>query len=285
VVRSTSVIDTSPVDLSAAIAIEAAEARAWTDLYAAAPADWAAAVGLDTREVAGALVLSWAATGRRYFSRAIGLGVTAPTSAEAINLILDGCEEAGISMFLLQSLPHCRPTQYESWLRERGLEPFDAQDRVVRGGSPLEAAGPTSSREFAVERVSRDSADEWVAFMERVYRLDTGPWLPELIGRVGWHQYIVREAGELVGARGMYIGSDGIAWLGMDGPVPGVMTDDYELDAALCAFIVEDGLARGARSFIADIELPSSDQATPAYENFARLGFSRPYVRTHWTRC
>jgi len=48
VVRSTSVIDTSPVDLSAAIAIEAAEARAWTDLYAAAPADWAAAVGLDT---------------------------------------------------------------------------------------------------------------------------------------------------------------------------------------------------------------------------------------------
>jgi len=132
--------------------------------------------------------------------------------------------------------------------------------------------------------VSRDSADEWVAFMERVYRLDTGPWLPELIGRAGWHQYVVREAGELVGARGMYIGSDGIAWLGMDGPVPGVMTDDYELDAVLCAFIVEDGLARGARSFIADIELPSPDQATPAYENFARLGFSRPYVRTHWTR-
>jgi hypothetical protein len=120
--------------------------------------------------------------------------------------------------------------------------------------------------------------------MERVYRLDTGRWLPELIGREGWHQYVVREAGQLVGARGMYIGSDGIAWLGMDGPVPGVMTDDYELDAALCAFIVEDGLARGARSFIADIELPSPDQATPAYENFARLGFSRPYVRTHWTR-
>jgi len=285
VVRSTSVIDTSPVDLSAAIAIEAAEARAWTDLYAAAPAAWAEAVGLDTRGVAGAVVLSWAATGRRYFSRAIGLGVITPASAEAIDLILDGYEEAGISMFLLQSLPHCRPAQYEGWLGERGLEPFDAQDRVVRGGSPLYAAGPTSGREFAVERVSRDSADEWVAFMERVYRLDTGPWLPELIGRAGWHQYVVREAGELVGARGMYIGSDGIAWLGMDGPVPGVMTHDYELDAALCAFIVEDGLARGARSFIADIELPSPDQATPAYENFARLGFSRPYVRTHWTRC
>src|SRR2546426_5737128 len=281
---TTSVINTSPVDLSAAIAIEAAEACAWTDLYAAAPTDWAATVGLETREVAGALVLSWAATGRRYFSRAIGLGVTSPANAEAIDLILDGYEEAGISMFLLQSLPHCRPARYESWLCERGLEPFDAQDRVVRGGSPVDAAAPTSGRELAVERVSRESADEWVAFMERVYRLDTGPWLPELIGRAGWDQYVVREAGELVGARAMYIGSDGAAWLGMDGPVPGVTTDDYEPDAALCAFIVEDGLARGARSFIADIELPSPEQATPPYENFGRLGFTRPYVRTHWKR-
>jgi len=281
---STSVIDTSPVDLRAAIAIEAAEARAWSDLYTAAPRGWAATVGLETREVAGALVLRWAATGRRYFSRAIGLGVTAPASAEAIDVILDGYEEAGISMFLLQSLPHCRPARYETWLRERGLEPFDAQDRVVRGGRPLDAAAPTSGREIAVEPVSRESADEWVAFMERVYRLDSGPWLPELIGRAGWHQYVLREGGELVGARGMYIGPDGTAWLGMDGPVPGVMTEDYEPDAALCAFIVADGLARGARSFIADIELPSPEQATPAYKSFGRLGFSRPYVRTHWTR-
>ena len=47
------------------------------------------------------------------------------------------------------------------------------------------------------------------------------------------------------------------AWLGMDAPVPGVMTEDYEPDAALCAFIVADGLQRGATSFLADIELPS----------------------------
>ena len=83
----------------------------------------------------------------------------------------------------------------------------------------------------------------------------------------------MREDGEIVAARGMHIGPDGMAWLGMDGPVPGVTTDDYEPDAALCAFIVADGLVRGARSFIADIEAPSAEQATPAYENFgaARL--------------
>ena len=137
---STATLDTTPVDLRTAASIEAAEARAWADLYAAAPAGWAEAAGLGTQEVGGALVLRWAATGRRYFSRAIGLGVVKPASRAAIEEILDGYERAGITMFLLQSLPHCRPAEYENWLRERGLEPFDAQDRVVRDGSPLAVA-------------------------------------------------------------------------------------------------------------------------------------------------
>ena len=82
-------IDTTPVDLRAAAAIEAAEARAWADLYAAAPADWAASAGLGLARVGGALVLRWAATGRRYFSRAIGLGVVEPASRAAIDEILE----------------------------------------------------------------------------------------------------------------------------------------------------------------------------------------------------
>ncbi len=169
---------------------------------------------------------------------------------------------------------------YEDLLRERGLEPFDAQDRVMRDGSPLaipvESAG---DRRLPVERVTPETADEWAGFLQRVYRLDTGPWLQLLIGRAGWHEYVAREAGEIVAARGMFIGPDGAAWLGMDAPVPGVVTDDYELDAALCAYIVADGLARGATSFLADIELPSPELDTPAYGYFARLGFRRPYCR------
>src|SRR5207244_2199670 len=283
-VVSTVTLGAAPVDLCTAAAMEAAEARAWADLYGAAPADWSAAAGLGAQEVGGAFVVRWAATGRRYFSRTIGLGVFEPANRAAIEEILDGYDRAGITMFLLQSLPHCRPLEYESWLREFGLEPFDAQDRVVRDGTPLTvAAAPAGDRELTVEPVTEARSGEWVEFMERVYRLDTGPWLPQLIGRPGWHQYLVREAGEIVAARGMHIGPDGTAWLGMDGPVPGVMTDDYEPDAALCAFIVSDGLACGARSFIADIEAPSPDQAAPASEYFGGLEFTRPYLRTHWS--
>jgi hypothetical protein len=108
--------------------------------------------------------------------------------------------------------------------------------------------------------------------------------LQALVDRPGWRQYVVRERGEIAGARGMYIGAGGVAWLGMDGPVPGLMTHDFELDAALCAFIVEDGLRRGAMRFITDIEVVSPAMDTPSYAYFARLGFSRPYARTHFAR-
>ena len=275
-------IDTSPVSLATAVEIEAAEARSWADLYAAAPAGFAREAGLKTRTLGSTLTLSWAATGRRYFSRSIGLGVVEPATEEQLDQILAGWRDDGITMFLLQSLPHCRPAAYESWLRERGLEPFDVQDRVVRDAGPLAEGSASSSRELVVERVDRESRDEWAEFLQRVYLLDTGPWLQELIGRPGWFQYVARAGGEIVAARAMHIGPDGTAWLGMDGPVPGLMTDDYEPDAALCARIVAEGLVAGVRRFIADIEAPAEDMDTPAYEYFGRLGFSRPYVRTHW---
>ena len=102
-------MDTAAVDERTAARIEAAEAEAWADMYAAAPKDFAERAGIRAREVAGALVLEWAATGRRYFSRAIGLGVAQPATEEAIDDILHGYERAGITMFLLQRLPHCRP--------------------------------------------------------------------------------------------------------------------------------------------------------------------------------
>jgi hypothetical protein len=277
----TAPIDTTPVDLGTAQAIEAAEVRAWIDLYEAAPAEFAEAAGVGHAEMAGSLVLRWAATGRRYFSRTVGLGVLQSATPEAVDAILDRYERAGIDMFLLQSLPHCRPAEYEDWLLERGLTAFDQQDRVVRGAEPV-AALP--SAELVIERVDRESSDEWSEFLQRIYRLDTGRWLPELVERPGWHQYVAREDVRIVAARGMYIGPDGTAWWGMDAPVPGVMTEVYEHDEALCAFMVEDGLAHGASGFIADIEAPSEHMDTPAYDYFGGLGFRRPYVRTHYAR-
>src|SRR5256884_9908304 len=115
-VVSTVPLDATPVDLCTAAAIEAAEARAWADLYAAAPADWSAAAGLGAQEVGGAFVVRWATTGRRYFSRTIGLGVFEPANRAAIDEILAGFDRAGVRIFLFPRLPPSRPPEFEDWL-------------------------------------------------------------------------------------------------------------------------------------------------------------------------
>ncbi len=278
-------MDTTSIAREAAAAIEAAEARTWSDLYGAAPAAFAGAAGIATSEIGGTLVLRWGASGRRYFSRTIGFGMRTPATADALDEILDAYERAGIEMFLIQSLPHCAPHGCDELLRARGLKPFDVQDRIVRGAEPLGTSHQGSDRRaLLVERVDPAAADEWAAFLERVYRLETGNWLPKLVGRPGWHQYVAREDGQVVATRSMHIGERGMAWMGMDGPVPGITTQDYEPDAAICDRMVRDGLTLGVTCFLADIEAPSAALDTPAYAHFGRLGFSRPYGRTHFAR-
>ncbi len=264
-------------------AIENADALAWIDMYAAAPPAWAAEAGVGTREIDGTLVLHWRATGRRYFSRTIGLGVRRPATPETLDAVFGVWDELGITMCLVQSMPACEPADFEGWLRDRGLEPFDAQDRIVRGAEPLtDPPASSADRNIEVEKVGRGTAHEWAEFLQRVYHLDTGPWLQQLVGRPGWHQYVAREDGEIVGARGMHIDAGGLAWMGMDGPVPGLRTHDFEPDIALCTVMVSDGLALGATGFLSDIEARSGQRDTPSYDYFARLGFEIPYVRTHW---
>ena len=275
-------IDTRPVTLRVAAAIEAAEADAWDDIYAAAPAGWAEGVGIDAHRVGGALVLSWGATGRRYFSRVIGLGVTEPASEAAIDRILDGYERAGIGKFLLQSLPHCRPARYEEWLRERGLEPFDQQDRIIRDGSSLPGAR-SAKRSDGRARHARDGRG--VVDLPAGGLPAGGRPLASAADRPAGLAPVRRASRRPYRRRARHVHRARRCRLAWDGRT-GSRRDHERLRARCRALRVHRRRRRSARrrGFLADIEAPSRAFDTPAYTHFARLGFRRPYVRTHYAR-
>jgi hypothetical protein len=278
-------VDTRPVDAATAAAVEAAEARAWADLVAAAPPDHAARLGLGARRVGAALVVQCPGGGfdRGLFNRPIGLGVVEPATREAVAEIVAGFRAAGVRRFMLVSQPHCRPAAYADWLAEEGLRPAGAWDRVLRDAAPLPAP-PPGGRAFAIRPVDDATAAAWAGFLASVYGVDAEPWLRALNGRPGWTHLLAHEQGRLVGARSMYLSEPGVlAFLGVDGPVPGVMTADHAPDAALCHALVAAALAQGAAGVVADIEAPSPGRDTPAYAIFSGLGFRVPYTRTHHT--
>ena len=270
-----------------AAAIEAVEARAWADLVATCPPRHAAGIGLEAHWAGSVLVVQCPGGGfdRGLFNRPIGLGVVEPATRPAVAAIAAGLEAAGATRSMLVSQPQCTPGDYTAWLSELGREPRGSWDRVVRDAALLAEATDADDRGIVVSLVGPETVAEWSELLVGVYRVDAGPWLRALHGRPGWRHYLAREGGGPVAARSMFLPSPGaVAFLAVDGPVPGVMTADYDPDAAILARIVADGLALGAAGFAADIEAPSPARDTPAYATFARLGFRIPYTRTHHMR-
>ena len=168
-----------PSTSRAAAAIEAAEARAWTDLYAAAPADWAAAAGVGAaraRRGAGAALGGDRAALLQPRDRARARRAGDPG---AIDEILAATSTRGSRCSCSSRCRTAGPAGYERWLRERGLEPFDAQDRVVRGGSPLASAPDGGSRVRArVERVAPAQRTNGPSSSSASIASTPGRWLP-----------------------------------------------------------------------------------------------------------
>jgi hypothetical protein len=271
-------MNTDLVSPDFAARIEHSEIQAWLDLYKALPSDFAQQYGLEIVQLGQITLTRCPGIAFGEFNRAMGLGVFEPATEQQLEDIFASYHEVGVKRFLIHHISHCQPATLVSLLEQRQPAVRAGWERIVRDGSSLES----SSDDLAVKSVTKANAEEWADFIDTAYHMPTKPWLLELVGRRGWHHYLLRENTKVVAVRSMCINPDGTVWLGIEAPVPGIMADSYALDARICQIMVQDALELGARLFVADIEKPSSSMDTPAYQDFARLGFTRPYFRTNY---
>jgi hypothetical protein len=269
--------DVSP-DLAAQI--ESCEVNAWWDLYAAAPADYARRLELDILRVENVVLTRCKTIPFVHFNCVMNLGMTAPATEALLDRVLALYRDAGVEEFAFFHIPHAQPAALPEWFAARNLRLQGGWERICRGSGALQAGVVES--DSPVEVVAQATAGEWAAYISEVYGLPTEPWLLALVDRPGWSHYVLRRQGGIAAARSLYVHHDGGAWLGIDAPVPGLMAPSFDLDARICEAMIRDGLAGGARYFVADIEAPSPDRDTPAYRYFEALGFKIPYFRSHY---
>ncbi|MDX8528212.1 hypothetical protein RFM68_27420 [Mesorhizobium sp. MSK_1335] len=269
-------------------AIERAEVAAWLDLYEAAPADFAARQGLSIARDGDLVWTTCTTIPFIHFNCVKNIGVDSPVSEAQLDALLAHYRNAGIMRPWFYTNPHTEPTRLRCWLEARGLQHQGGWERIYRDATPL-AAEPLFPGDplipvddLVVEEVTPKTASDWASFIDAKYRLSASPWLVALVGRKGWHHYMLRRRGAVVAVRSLFI-SDGAAWSGIDAPVPGIMAPSFDLDAMLGERVVRDGIAAGAKLFVADIEAPRPDRDGPAYRNYARLGFKLAYSRSHYS--
>lgn len=270
------------VSESLAIRLESCEVNAWQDMVAAAPADFAHTHGLTIGRLQSLVFTRCATIPFTHFNCVMNMGLTAPATEAELDQTMAQYQSAGIKKFTVYGVPIAKPAQLPQWLGRRGFALAGGWDRIYRDGQAMEMSSATPRDGQQVEKVTPASAREWACFIDTTYGLPTSPWLLALVDRPGWHHYVLRQHGQIVAVRTMYVHHDGMAWFGIDAPVPGVMAPSFDLDLQLCQTMVGDGLAMGVQYFVTDIEAPSPQRDSLAYRNFQALGFHVAYYRSHY---
>lgn len=274
---------TETVSIEFARQLEFAELNAWCDQWEAYPNELVRQYRFGKRKSGDAVVLTSPVIQFSHFNQVMGLGLTLPATEKVLDDILAIFRAQKISRIELHVIPHTQPPQLVDWLKERGLRVLSGWDRIYRGNETLtdKTSLPKGMR---VEKITRAMMEEWATFLVTMYRLEPAKQLLlSLVERKGWHHYALRENGEIVAARSMYIHDDGVAWWGIEAPVPGLMTPRFDLDYHLCREIIKDGLRLDAKYFIADIEKPEEKMNHDGYRNFSALGFKRAYFRSNYS--
>lgn len=262
--------------------LETGEVNAWLDMYAAIPSDFARQFGFTIAQVQNVVLTICKSIPFVHFNCVKNLGMNAPASEALLDELIATYRAADVQNFTIYHIPHSQPSALSEWFKQRGFQPHGGWDRICRNHAALAMPLAAPSGNFKVEKVTRATGTQWAGYIDAIYGLPTSPWLLALVERPGWHHYMLRNGDEIVAVRTMYIHPDGMAWLGIDAPVPGVMAPSYDLDLQICQAMVKDGIDLGVRYFVADIEAPSPQMDTPAYRNFVTLGFTRPYFRSHY---
>jgi hypothetical protein len=262
--------------------IESCEVNAWLDMYEGIPSEYARQFQPVIRKEREVVFTHCKTIPFVHFNCVKNLGMNEPASESLVDDLISLYHQAGVRRFTFYHIPHNQPPELTEWLKARGFHPRGGWDRIYRpdGAGPGRIVEPRAG--YQVEKVTKATASEWAAYLDSIYGLPTTPWLLALADRPGWHHYLLRRGEQIAAVRTMYV-ADGMAWLGVEAPVPGIMAPSFDLDAQLCQAILEDGMALGAKSFVADIEAPTPTMDTPAYRYFDALGFRRPYFRSHYS--
>lgn len=266
------------IDVPACRAADAAEAAAYADMYAAAPAQMQAGLGLRVEALGRATLLIAPGMRNPLFNRVIGFGTFEEASEAALDVIVERYRAAGCTAFWLSVNAPAQSERIGSWLDARGFAPPTRRAWVQMhwpAASPPAQAGSS----FDVAAVSRSEAQPLAELIATAFGMPASmaAWLVELVGRNGWCGIAARDGARIVGGSLVYVAPP-LAWLGMGSVLPSHRGRGGQL--ALMAARIAHAQAQGCTAIHTETGEPIGDEPNPSLANMRRAGFetigSRP---------
>lgn len=179
------------------------ETAALWDLHDAAGDTLRRRLALHCHERGGTLISVAGGDPSILINRTTGLGVFEPATRGRVEEIVAAYREASIPRFFVQHHPRSGPPEIAEWLAAAGLE----RQRAWMKFRHDHATVPEPAGDLAPEPVDADHAQDFGAIAAEGFDLkpETAPLLARLVGRPGWHPFMVRIDGEVAGVAALLI--------------------------------------------------------------------------------
>ena len=254
---------------SATIADDA-EALAFADLYAAAPADLQGSLGLKVARIADATLLMTPGLPSPMFNRAMGLGLRNEAGVAEVEAVTAAYRRAGCANWWLHWNPFAAPADLPPKLPGLGFTVPARRSwaKVLRGTEPPTPITTDLQIEHATDAEAVPAAQAIVTAFEMPPFM-TG-WLASLHRRPGWTIYAASDGGQVVGGACLYVAGE-LAWLGMGAVLPSHRRRGGQ--GVLMTRRIADAIAGGARHIVTETGEPVGDEPNPSLANMKRCGF------------
>lgn len=268
----------NPLDLPLFRDLDAVEAAAYRDMFAAAPTGLAP-LGLEAREVAGATLLMAPGLPTPMFNRVIGLGNAQPAGDDDVDRIVAAYREAGIGSWWMHLSPGARPASLAATLERRGFaQPVRAAwVKVLRDG----VAAPDVETGLEIRPIRSGEEQALAEALCAAFEMPAqmSPWFAHLAARPAWRAVAAIDQGRIVGGGLLHL-QDRFAWLGAGGVRPEAR--GRRAHRALMALRIRLAIEAGRTRVTTETGEPVGDEPNPSLRNMAACGFTRVFARLNF---
>jgi GNAT superfamily N-acetyltransferase len=267
-------------DLDAAIGrLDAAEALAYRDMFAAAPAPLARALGLEARELAGATLLIAPGIPAPEFNRVLGLGNGGPVSDAQLDAVEQAYRTAGARTWWVQVSPSGHGRALIAQLTSRGFAPPKRRAWVKMSRGAQTPAAVACGAEVRSARPAEHAALAEAVCAAFGMPAAIAPWLAALAARPGWRAAAAVLDGELVGGGFVHLQGE-TAWLGASGVRAAAR--GRHVHRALMTLRIGQALEAGCALVTTETGEPVGEEPNPSLRNMQACGFGAAYSRLNY---
>jgi hypothetical protein len=259
--------------------VEAAEITAWADMFRAAPAGVADALGLEVCELGGGIGLMARRLGAAEFNRVMGVGLTRPATVADLQEIAGAYRPLGLPECRLQLSPDAEPAAaLPRMLQDAGMR--RSQRDWVKMARPTRSP-PGVDGDLEIVEAERADAGVFAATVCTGFGMPPAmqPWLAALVGRPDWRCYLALDDRGPVAGASLYL-SEHAGWLGLAATRPDRRRRGAQ--AALIAQRIADAHRAGREWAVTETGAPVGREAAPSYNNIQRAGFTLVHRRANY---